>query len=432
MTEPAPAADRIVVTGLGLATSLGFGLEANWRRLMAGDSGIAVLPEAYFALPIRYPVRIGAPIPREELAERIQAAVSRQVWNTSAEVCHLWLLTAMEALRTAGVWRAESGLTAGLKPERIGVFVGNGAGPAGFIEGEYVNMYTAQKPLHRDISRMAVPKYMTSSLAAQLSLLAGLRGPTLCVNTACSSAITAIVLALDSLRLGRIDMAVCGGADMPLAGAVLKGFANLGALSTTEDARACRPFDARRDGFVLGEGAGCLVLEPGAAAQARGAKPLAALLGGACTSEAHNLLAPQEGGAGMAACMLSALRDAAMGPSTVGHVYTHGTGTAYNDTCEAQAIARLFHHGPSASGSKAQVGHTIGAAGAIDAVLAVEGLRRGTVLPMRHLEHPDPECPILPARAGQPPLASGQVTLVNSFAFGGHNGCLVFAPPQRG
>ncbi len=428
MTARSAAPERIVVTGLGLATSLGFGLEANWRRLQAGDSGVAVLPESYLTLPIRYPVRIGAPVPRTELAYRIQAAVPRQTWNTSAEVCHLWLLTALEALGAAGIWHLEGGLAAGLDPERIGVFVGNGAGPAGFIEAEYQNVYTAPKALHRDISRMAVPKYMTSSLAAQLSLLAGLRGPALCVNTACSSAVTAIVLALDALRLGRIDVAVCGGADMPLAGAVLKGFANLGALSTTEDARASRPFDLRRDGFVLGEGAGCLVLERGPAAQARGVPPLAALLGGACTSEAHNLLAPQEGGAGMAACILAALRDAATAPGAVGHVYTHGTGTAYNDACEAQAIARLFPHGPSASASKAQVGHTIGAAGAIDAVLAVEGMRRGAVLPMRHVEEPDPECPIQPARPCQTPPAPGQVTLVNSFAFGGHNGCLVFAP----
>jgi 3-oxoacyl-[acyl-carrier-protein] synthase II len=425
--------ETIVATGLGMATALGFGLEANWRRLWAGDSGIAALPDEYFALPIRFPVRLGAPIPRTELAQRIQAAVPRQVWNTSAEVCHLWLLAALEALAAAGLWRPESGLGAGLEPERIGVFVGNGAGAAGFIEAEYLNVFTAAKAVHRDISRMAVPKYMTSSLAGQLSLLAGLRGPALCVNTACSSAVTATVLALDALRLGRIDVAVCGGADMPLAGAVLKGFANLGALSAALDAgaRASRPFDTRRDGFVLGEGAACLVLERASGAAARGVAALATLLGGACTSEAHNLLAPQEGGAGMTACMLAALRDAGVPPATVGHVYTHGTGTAYNDACEAQAIARLFHHGPSASASKAQVGHTLGAAGAIDAVLAVEGLRRGAVLPMRHVEQPDPECPILPARADQPVLPPDRRVLVNSFAFGGHNGCLVFAPAPR-
>jgi len=142
-------------------------------------------------------------------------------------------------------------------------------------------------------------------------------------------------------------------------------------------------------------------------------------------SEAHNLLAPQEDGTGMAACMLAALRDSRASADMVGHVYTHGTGTAYNDTCEAQAVARLFPHGPSASASKAQVGHTIGAAGSIDSVLGVEGLQTEGVLPMGHLEQLDPRCPILPAQAGQPPLAAGQMVLVNSFAFGGHNACLV-------
>jgi 3-oxoacyl-[acyl-carrier-protein] synthase II len=213
---------------------------------------------------------------------------------------------------------------------------------------------------------------------------------------------------------------------MPLAGAVLKGFANLGALSPSAErgARASRPFDAGRDGFVLGEGAACLVLERREGALARGGEPLATLRGGAATSEAHNLLAPQEGGVGMAVCIGTALQDAGAAADTVGHVYAHGTGTAYNDACEAQAVARRFPHGPTASASKAQVGHTIGAAGAIDAVLAVTGLRAGTMLPMQHLEQLDPACPIHPARAGQA-FAPERLVLVNSFAFGGHNGCLV-------
>ncbi len=415
--------EPIAVTGLGLATSLGFGLAENWRRLLAGDSGIGELPPESFSLPVRFPVRIGARMDRAELQRRIQAAVPRQVWNTSPEVCHLWLLVALEALSAAGLWQGESGLATGVAAERVGVFVGNGAGAAGFIEAEYLNVFTAAKPAQRDISRMAVTKYMASGLAGQLSLLAGLRGPALTVNTACSSAVTATVLALDALRLRRIDVAVCGGADMPIAGAVLKGFANLGALSPA----GSRPFDARRDGFVLGEGAACLVLERAPQAAARGAVARALLLGGAATSEAHNLIAPQEGGVGMEACMLAALADAGLTPAAVGHIYAHGTGTAYNDACEAQAIARVFPQRPTVSASKAQVGHTLGAAGGIDSVLAAHGLGSGAVLPMCHLDKPASDCPILPARAGQPPLARGQAVLIDSFAFGGHNGCLVFA-----
>src|SRR5262245_27501599 len=142
----------VVVTGTGLATSLGFGVAENWRRLLAGDSGIAALPDTYFALPVKFPVRLGAPIDQATLKERIQAAVPRQVWNTSPEVCHLWLLVALEALAQAKLWSADAGWAAGVNPERVGIYIGNGAGAAGFIEGEYLNVFTAAKPVQRDIS----------------------------------------------------------------------------------------------------------------------------------------------------------------------------------------------------------------------------------------------------------------------------------------
>jgi 3-oxoacyl-[acyl-carrier-protein] synthase II len=367
--------ESVVVTGLGLATSLGFGVQENWRRLLAGDSGITVLDPSRFAVPLTLPVRLGAMVPREKLAEAIRAAVPRQIWNTSADVCHAWLLAALEALQMAGLptsVSAETGAAdSGPQPveaarsARVGIFVGNGAGAATFTEQEYANVYTAEKAVHRDISRMAVPKYMASSLAGQLSILIGARGPALTVNTACSSGATALILALDAIRIGRIDRAVVGGADLPLTGAVLKGFANLSALSPHNErgTAACRPFDAGRDGFVLGEGAACLVLERASDAFARGAKALACVAGGAASSEAHNLLAPMEDGSAMAACMREALSDARTAPEQVGHVYAHGTGTQYNDRCEARALNAVLPHGPTVSATKSQVGHTIGAGG---------------------------------------------------------------------
>ncbi|HUJ75850.1 MAG TPA: beta-ketoacyl synthase N-terminal-like domain-containing protein, partial [bacterium] len=226
-----------------------------------------------------------------------------------------------------------------------------------------------------------------------------------------------------------VDMAVVGGADMPLVASVLKGFANLGALSAQQarGAQASRPFDAARDGFVLGEGAGCLVLERASHAVGRGATPLARLLGGALTSEAHHLLAPREQGQAMADCMQRALRDAHVDPVQVAHVYSHGTGTHYNDQCEASALNGVLPHRPTVSASKAQLGHTLGAAGAVDAVLAAQSLGTGQVLPLAHLEQLDADCPIQPARqARDGGLENGQgVVLVNSFAFGGHNATLV-------
>jgi 3-oxoacyl-[acyl-carrier-protein] synthase II len=397
-------------------------------------------------------------VAREALADGIRAAVPRQVWNTSADVCHAWLLAALEALEMAGlpVAAARRG-GPGAAPEtaggpagapgdaaapappaaaaaRTGIYVGTGAGAATFTEQEYANVYTAEKAAQRDISRMAVPKYMTSSLAAQLSILMGARGPSLAVNTACSSGATAVVLALDALRLGRVERAVVGGADLPLAGAVLKGFANLSALSPRNErgAAACRPFDAGRDGFVLGEGAACLVLESARAAAARGARALARIAGGAALSEAHHLLAPREHGTAMAECMREALRDAGAAPGHVRHVYAHGTGTEYNDRCEAQALRAVLPHGPTVSATKSQLGHTLGAAGAIDAVLAAHGIAAGEALPCRNLDAPDPDCPVTPARSVAVPgwgAPGPRAYLVNSFAFGGHNVTLVLTPP---
>jgi 3-oxoacyl-[acyl-carrier-protein] synthase II len=434
----------VVVTGLGLATSLAFGVAENWRRLLAGDSGIAALDAKRFAVPIELPVRIGAPVPREKLAEAIQAAVPRGVWNTSADVCHVWLVAALEALTMAGL-APQVAPRRGAPPAqappaspsphdtpRTGIFVGNGAGPATFIEQEYVNVYSAEKAMHRDISRMAVPRYMASSLASQLSILIGARGPAVTVNTACSSGVTALVLALDALRAGRVQRAVVGGADLPLAGAVLKGFANLSALSpgTRGPAAASRPFDAGRDGFVLGEGAACLLLETEAVAAARGARIVARIVGGAATSEAQHLLAPQEDGGAMAACMREALDDAHVAPQDVAHVYTHGTGTPYNDRAEARALALALGDAsaPTVSATKSQLGHTLGAAGAIDVVLAAHGVGVGEVVPCRNLDAPDPECPVRPARESRLVRSEARAFLVNSFAFGGHNATVVVMP----
>ncbi len=438
----------VAVTGVGLATSLGFGVEENWRRLLAGDSAIALLPPERFVPPIPLPVRLGAPVDREELAERIRAAVPRSVWNTSAELCHLWLLAALEALCDAGLGGA--GLdgagfdgagpnpaareAAGApRPERVGIFVGNGGGPVHYIEESYASIYTAEKAVHRDVSRMGLPKYMTSSLASQLSLLTGFRGPAATVNTACSSGATALLAALDAIRLGRIGCALAGGVEMPLGGTVLKGFYNLGALSTRNDLGplASRPFDAERDGFVLGEGAACLVLERDATAQARGARPLAVLRGGAASSEAHSLLSQREDGAEIARCIRLALEEARLEPEAVGHVYTHGTGTPVNDRCEALALNDVLPHRPTVSATKALLGHTIGAAAAIDAVLAVRTLATGRPVPVRHVSRPDPGCGLTLAEPDGEPDAALQerAVLVESFAFGGHNAALLFTGP---
>ncbi len=421
-----------MVTGIGLSTALGFGVEHNWKRLLAGESAVAEQPAESFPLPLTMPPVLAARIDRAGLAARIREAVPRQIWNTSEECCHLWLLTALEALGQAGLAaRDEMRIPA----ERVGVYVGTGAGAAQFMEQEFINIFTAEKPVHRDVSRMSVLKHMASSLAGQLSLLRGFRGPCLTINTACASGATALLTALDALRLGRVDCAVAGGVDLCVVGGVIKGFHKLGALTMRSElgARACRPFAAERDGIALGDGAGCLVLEREESARKRGRPVLACLLGGAATSDAFGLLAPREDGTDQARTMTLALADAGLPADRVAHVYAHGTGTRYNDACEARALQQVCGHGPTLSATKALLGHTIGAAGAIDAVLAVLSLNAGQVVPMHHLDAPDPDCAISPALdAEQPALgkAGGAVVLVNSFAFGGHNACLAFALKQ--
>ena len=186
-------AEEVVVTGIGLSTALGFGVGANWARLLAGESTIAPMKPEDYPLPLEMPQAPVARLHRGELAERIRRAVPRQVWNTSEEVCHLWLLTALEALEQAGL---DSG--GGPAPERVGVYVGTGAGAGPFIEQEFVNIYTAPKAVHRDVSRMAAPKYMASSLAGQLSILRRFQGPCMAINTACASGATALIIAATS------------------------------------------------------------------------------------------------------------------------------------------------------------------------------------------------------------------------------------------
>jgi 3-oxoacyl-[acyl-carrier-protein] synthase II len=420
----------IAVTGVGLATSLGFGLGENWRRLLAGESDIRAHEASRFLPPIDVPVRLGAALDRDALAERIRAAVPRGIWNTSAELAHLWLLVVLEALAHAGIDPKQPPVDSG----RIGIYAGTGGGPIHFIEQEYANIYAGEKAFQRDVSRMGVPKYMASSLASQTSLLTGFRGPALVLSTACSSGASAILAACDALRLGRVDIAVAGGADMPFAGTTSKGFSNLGALSTRNElgASASRPFDRDRDGFVLGEGAACLVLERAEGAASRGAVTLARLRGGATTAEAHSLLAQKEDGSEIVRCLALALGEAGADAGEVSHVYAHGTSTPTNDRCEALALNRVFPHRPSVSATKALLGHTIGAAAAIDAVLAVQTLHTGRAVPIAHVDTPDPDCALNLAARRDPPneaLRTGTV-LVDSFAFGGHNAALLLGAAQ--
>jgi 3-oxoacyl-[acyl-carrier-protein] synthase II len=270
---------------------------------------------------------------------------------------------------------------------------------------------------------------MPNAASAAVAITYGLRGPNLCVASACATGSHAIGEAAEVIRRGHAEVMICGGSDAVIASLSLSAFKNMGAVSTRNDEpeRASRPFDAGRDGFVMGEGAGVLVLESLEHARQRGARIYCELVGYGATADAYHITAPDETGQGAAWAMERALRDAGLAPEEVDYVNAHGTSTFLNDRVETLAIRTVF--GPHAdrlavSSTKSMVGHLLGAAGAVEAIACIKSLESGWVHPTINHEMPDPECDLdyVPNRARQ---LESRVALSNSFGFGGHNGCLI-------
>jgi 3-oxoacyl-[acyl-carrier-protein] synthase II len=274
------------------------------------------------------------------------------------------------------------------------------------------------------------PMMMPNAASAAVAITYGVRGPNLCVASACATGSHAIGEAAEVLRQGRAEVMVCGGSDAVIHPLSLAGFRNMGAVSTRNDEpeRASRPFDAGRDGFVMGEGAGVLVLESLEHARQRGARIYCEVAGYGVTADAFHITAPEETGQGAAEAMEQALHDAGLAPRDVDYINAHGTGTLLNDRIETQAIRTVF--GPHAdrlvvSSTKSMLGHLMGAAGAVEAIACVKSLETGWVHPTINYEHPDPQCDLdyVPNQARR---LEPRVVLSNSFGFGGHNGCLIF------
>jgi 3-oxoacyl-[acyl-carrier-protein] synthase II len=319
-----------------------------------------------------------------------------------------------------------------LDPSRTLVAVGNCVGGFSVIDEEMMRMRSSMDPANpwgADFDPLAAVKVMGNASAAQISIHYGLTGPSLTVNTACSSGATALCMAVDHLRLGRADVAIAGGSEAIVTPFGLLSFTKLATLSKREDepARASRPFDRERDGFVLAEGAGMLLVETLDHARRRGAEIYAHVLGSGLASEAYNLSAPAPNGAGMAHAMTLALRDARVSPDRVDWVNAHGTSTRLNDQRESEAIASVFgHHARRlwVSSQKSMIGHTIGAAGAIEAGVTALAIRNGVVPPTINYEVPDPACPLdyVPNTARERTI---DVAISNSFALGGHSAVVV-------
>ena len=318
----------------------------------------------------------------------------------------------------------EAGLTVPFaRPERVGVIVGVGIGGLESLEGAY-HHFAAHDV--RRVSPFFIPRLIPNMAPGHIAMRVGARGPNYATTSACASGAHAIGDAVLHIRNGRQDIMLAGGAEAPICVLGIGGFTAMRALATgfnDEPTRASRPFDRRREGFVVSEGAGMLVLEALEHAQARGAPILAELAGFGASCDAYHMTQPSPGGAGAAECMEQALADAGLAPADVGYVNAHGTGTPHNDEAETAAIKRVFGDRPAGlavSSTKSMTGHLLGAAGAIEAVYTVLAVQRGVLPPTINLEDPDPACDLdyVPNEARRVAI---DAALTNSFGFGGTN-----------
>ncbi|WP_052850567.1 beta-ketoacyl-[acyl-carrier-protein] synthase family protein [Streptomyces avicenniae] len=406
---------RVAVTGMGVKCPAGTSVEETWATVLAARPTAAVVPELAEA---ELPVRIACLVPPFDWEPYIGRRELRQIDRTTA----LLLCAAADAL-------ADAGTADGVPAHRIGVHVGTGVGGLPSMEDVAIRhgARPAQMPVH------TVPKTMANSPACRLAMRYGFRGSCLTYTTACASGTDAIGEAARRIRYGELDVAVTGGVDAPVTRVVMAGFARMRALSARgsgpggDPALASRPFDADRDGFVLGEGAAVLVLERWDLAVARGARIHGEVTGYAATCDGFHIVAPRPDGATAAACMRLALADAGLPPSAVGHVNAHGTSTVLNDRAEAAALARCFGAAaPPVTAVKGVTGHLVGGSGAVEAVVALLSAGRGLVPPVATTTAPEPPGLDLVLRA--PRDVGRRPVLSTSFGFGGQNACLVLSP----
>ncbi len=405
---------RVVITGVGLVSPLGVGTAANWDALLAGRSGIG--PITRFDAT-QHACRIAGEVPG---FDPLQFVEKKDVKKMDVFI--------QFAIAAADFAMRDARLTIGpeLAP-RAGVFIASGIGGFSTIEREHKALLDGGP---RRISPFFIPAAIINLAAGQVSIRIGAKGPNSATCTACSASAHAIGDAWEVIRRCDADVMIAGGSEAAITPLGVGGFAAMRALSTRNDdpARASRPFDAERDGFVMGEGSGVVVLEELEHARRRGAPVYAELVGYGMSGDAYHITAPSEDGDGAMRVMGAALRDAKIGPGEVQYINAHGTSTPYNDKLETLAIKKLFgdHAGSLAiSSTKSMTGHLLGAAGGLEAGISALAVKHQMVPPTINLEHPDPECDLdyVPHKAR--PLAI-EYALSNSFGFGGTNGALLF------
>jgi len=404
---------RVVITGLGLITSLGQEVEGFWKRLLAGESGVSRI-ESFD--PSRYSVRIAGEIkdfnPEAWLDKRVARHMDR--------FAQMAVASAVQAVKDAGLDLAKE------DPFRVGAIVGSGIGGLKELEEQHTRLLE-KGPMR--VSPFMVPKLMINAAAGQISILYGIKGPNAGVANACASANNAIGQALWTIELDEADVMIAGGSEAALTPMGLAGFCSARALSTRNDepARASRPFDRDRDGFVLSEGAGIVVLEEYEHARARGARVYAEFIGFGMSGDGCHIVQPDPEGRGAAAAMSQMLKDGRAEADSVDYINAHGTGTPLGDVSETKAIKTVFgEHARrlAISSTKSSVGHLLGASGGVELIATVLAIRDQVAPPTINLDEPDPECdldyvPLVPRPMKIRRAAS------NSFGFGGHNASLL-------
>ena len=403
---------RVAITGMGLKTPAGSDVETFWETVLAGRACAGPIRRID---PSDLPVRFACEVVDFEPSAYFDSKEMRR----TDRVAQLAFAAAADALADAGELGAD--------PARCGVVAAAGVG--GLITQEEQERNLFSRGASR-VSPMLVPMMMPNASAALVGLKLGWTGPNFCIATACAGGSHAIGEAARLIREGSSDVVLAGGSEACVTPIALAAFARMGALSNRNDAPelASRPFDVDRDGFVMGEGAGFLVLEDWDRAEARGARIYGEVAGYGRNSDAYHVTAPAPGGAGAAECMRLALTDAGIEPSAIGHVNAHGTSTDLNDAAEAEAVVKVFgEHALPIWSAKGSIGHLIAAAGAVEAVAAMLTLRDGLIPPTANHHRPEPELAI-DVVAGEPRKLAAAPVVSNSFGFGGHNASLVLTP----
>ena len=412
------ARKRVVVTGLGCVSPLGLNVEDTWSSILAGKSGVA--PITHFD-PKDFKTRIAAEVkgfdPEADLGRRLARRTDR--------FSQFALVATEQALQNSSLTVDDS------NRDRIGVVIGSGIGGIGTLVEQH-SAFIERGP--RWVSPHMVPMMLPDTAPGYIAISFGLRGPNMTIVTACASSANAIGEATEMIRRGAADVIVAGGAEAAIVPVAMAGFNVMGAVSTRNDdpQGASRPFDADRDGFVMGEGAAILILESFEHATARGARILAEILGYNATNDAFHISAPAENGAGAETCMRNALADAGLEPSAIEYINAHGTSTDLNDASETAAIKAVFGdhaYNLAISSTKSMTGHLLGAAGALESMFCVLALRDGQLPPTINYQTPDPVCDLdyVPNQSRRMQISTA---MTNSFGFGGHNASLIIGKPE--